>query len=56
MYHSAVHDARNYTLILVIQPQRYALHSATEAVNISSCVSNDLLDLADFTPIQCRLT
>jgi len=30
MYHAAVHDARNNTLILVIQSQCYALHSAVE--------------------------
>jgi len=29
MYHAAVHDARNNTLILVIQSQCYTLHSAT---------------------------
>ena len=29
MYHSAVHDARNNTLVVVVQPQRYALHSVT---------------------------
>ena len=28
MYHAAVHDARNDTLIVTVQPQRYALRSS----------------------------
>ena len=30
MYHAAMHDARDNTLIVVIQSQRYALHSAVQ--------------------------
>jgi len=32
MYHAAVHDASNNTLILVIQSQCYTLHSATRCM------------------------
>ena len=46
MYHAAVHDARNNTLILVVQSQRYALHGATEetvaAIAVETSVSETI--------------
>jgi len=60
MYHSAVHDARNNTLILVIQSQCYTLQSTAELVNTSTNDSDslvglyNLVDLAVFTPTQCH--
>jgi len=46
MYHATVHDARNNTLILVVQSQRYALHGATEetvaAIAVETSVSETI--------------